>query len=141
MATFNKRTWVNNSAPYLNADNLNGLENDIQTFGDAIVTELTQEINEVEGYLIDSNEIVSYDVTESTQIFALPNNVDDYTDTSFCIICEIDGTETTDYTLNEQALQPVLILDTAISTGTVTIRAIKFKQSFINFILNNTSVG
>ena len=39
MATFHKRNWQNGNAPYVNAANLNELENDIQDFGDEILVE------------------------------------------------------------------------------------------------------
>lgn len=140
MATFHKRTWVNNSAPYLNANNLNGLEGDIQTFGDDIVTEVenhsdTYTTNKLP--FIESDDEVSYEVTESTSIFALPENVTDYSDTTYYIICTINGEETTDFILGEQSFVQILTLTTAISSGTVVIRALKFKESFLSFIANN----
>ena len=134
MALFHKRTWRNNSAPALDENTLNELENDIQVFGDNIV-------NELKSPYIESDVSVSHEVTESSTIFALPSNVVNYNDTSFYITCEIDGVETTNFTLGEQAYVPILTLATAISSGTVVIRAIKFKSSFLNFIANNGAVG
>lgn len=130
MAIFHKRTWTNDDTPDLDEDTLNELENDIQSFGDDIMN-----------VYAESDESVSYEVTESTTIFQLPNNVDNYSDTSFYITCEIDGVETTNFTLGEQAYVPILTLATAISSGTVVIRAVKFKSSFLNFLNNNGSVG
>ena len=144
MATFHKRTWVNNSAPYLNATNLNELEGDIQTFGNDIVTEVE---NHSDNYTdnklpyIESDESESYEVSESTDVFELPSNVEDYSDSTFYIICTIDGEETTDFTLGEQNSVQILTLNTAISEGTVVIRAMKFKSSFLAFIANNMPVG
>ena len=130
MAIFHKRTWTNDDIPDLDEDTLNELEKDIQSFGDDIMN-----------VYAESDESVSYKVTESTTIFQLPNNVDNYADNKFYITCEIDGVETTNFTLGEQAYVPILTLATAISSGTVVIRAVKFKSSFLNFLNNNGSVG
>lgn len=118
----------------MSATNLNQLESDIQTFGDEIV-------NELKAPYIESDVSVTHEVTESSTIFSLPSNVDNYADPSFYIICTIDGVETTSFSLNEQNFVPILELYSAVSSGTVVIRAIKFKDNFISFIFNNMPLG
>ena len=113
---------------------MNGMESDIQTFGDDIV-------NELKSPYIESDEIATYEVTESSTIFLLPSNVDDCYDPTFYIICTIDGVETTNFKLEEQNFVPILKLYNAVSSGTVIIRAIKFKDGFISFIFNNMPLG
>ena len=50
MATFNKRAWVNGQQPAINDTNLNALENDIQTFGNDIITEARNNVLPKLGY-------------------------------------------------------------------------------------------
>lgn len=55
---YTKTTWVNNSSPYINADNLNNIENGIkdnETSINNLSTELNNKINNIKGTVLWAN--------------------------------------------------------------------------------------
>ena len=73
---YNKTTWVDNSSPYINATNLNHIENGIkdnETLIDSVNTELS---NKIEGTVLWSNSNLTTNF--SSQTITLSDSLNNY---------------------------------------------------------------
>lgn len=61
--SYTKTTWVNNSSPYINANNLNNIENGIETLDNSVQT-INTNINTITNEVNDLLPNISYSTTE-----------------------------------------------------------------------------
>lgn len=125
-------------------DRLNSIDSSIQTIENLNIEEKFEEIDESlqENKILESEETVSYTVTDSETTFNLPSN---YSSSKSLVTVYSDNTQITSFSIEEVAYVDCVVLEEAVSNCTIKIICKNYTDDIISLITqivnNNASVG